>query len=135
MDRMKEIELDKLEDVKVTFGKKAFAPKVMYCDKDNTKLKSVNIEMPISNFIKVKLNVFRCSKCKEEGMGLDEAKKLDRALVLNRLLENKAFKFKRKLSFDGDNYTFRLPSELTQNLKSKEVEITPLESGKVILNW
>ena len=135
MDRMKEIELDKLEDVKVTFSKKAFAPKVMYCDKDNTKLKSVNIEMSISKFIKVKLNVFRCSKCKEEGMGLDEAKKLDRALLLNRLLEKKAFKFKRKLSFDGDNYTFRLPSELTQNLKSKEVEITPLESGKIILNW
>ena len=28
----KELDLEKLEDVKVTFGKDAFAPKVSYCD-------------------------------------------------------------------------------------------------------
>lgn len=123
------------QEVKVTFGKDAFSPKIMYCTRDRTKMKSVSIEMPVSEFIKVKLNVFRCPKCKEEGMGLDEAKKLDRALMLNRLISKKTVKFKRKLSFDGDNYTFRLPSELTQNLKRKEVEIMPLESREVVLSW
>lgn len=126
---------NELEDVKVTFGKDAFAPKVMYCNKCHLKMKRVLIEMPISEFIQVKLNVFRCQKCKEEGMGLDEGKKLDKALMLNRLLTKSGVKFKRKLSFDGDNYIFRLPSELTQNLKSKEVEVTPLESREVIISW
>ena len=126
---------ESLEQVKVTFGKNAFAPKVMYCSKDNIRMKRVSVDMPVSEFIKVKLNIFRCPKCKEEGMGLDEAKKLDKALILNRLIEKKAFKFKRKLSFDGDNYTFRLPSELTQNLKHKEVEITPIESNEALIQW
>ncbi|MEK6869129.1 MAG: hypothetical protein AABX74_02785 [Nanoarchaeota archaeon] len=132
---MKPVDLEKLEDAKVTFGKDAFAPKVMYCSTDNTKMKKVFIDMPVLEFVKVKLNVFRCPKCKEEGMGLDEAKKLDRALIINRLLSKKAVKFKRKLSFDGDNYTFRLPSELTKNLKHKEVEITPLESNEALIQW
>lgn len=126
---------DNLETIKVTFGKDAFAPKVMYCSKDHTKMKKVSVEMPVSEFIKVKLNVFRCSKCKEEMLGLDEAEKLDRALIINRLISKKAVKFKRKLSFDGDNYTFRLPSELTKNLKHKEVEITPLESNEALIQW
>jgi len=92
-----------LEDVKVTFGKSAFAPKVMYCDKCDIRMKKVSVEMPVSKFIKIKLNIFRCPKCKEEMLGLDEAKKLDRALVLNRLMLKKAFRFKRRLSYDGDN--------------------------------
>lgn len=126
---------ERQQEVKVTFGKDAFAPKVMYCARDKAKMKRVLIEMPVSDFIKVKLNIFRCPRCEEEGMGIDEAKKLDRALMLNRLISKKAVKFKRKLSFDGDNYTFRLPSELTQNLKRKEVEIMPLESREVVLSW
>ena len=122
-------------EVKATFGKDAFSPKAMFCNRDHAKMENATIEMPVSEFIKVKLNIFRCRKCGEEGMGMDEAKKLDRALMLNRLLSKKAVKFKRKLSFDGDNYTFRLPSELTQNLKRKEVEIMPLESREIVLSW
>ena len=68
-------------------------------------------------------------------LGLDEAKKLDKALVLNRIVSKSSFGFKRKLSFDGDNYTFRLPTELTQNLKNKEIMITPLESREILLSW
>src|SRR3989338_7259987 len=124
---------DNLETIKVTFGKDAFAPKSMYCSKDNTKMKKVFIDMPVSEFVRVKLNVFKCPKCREEGIGLDEAKKLDRALIINRLLSKKAIKFKRKLSFDGDNYTFRLPKELTQKLRRKEIEIIPIESNEALI--
>ena len=132
---MTKLDLEKLEDVKVTFGKHAFAPRVMYCDKCDTKMEKVNVEMPVSEHIKVKLNVFRCPKCKEEMLGLDEAKKLDRALVVNRLLlQDNSFSFKRRLSFDGDNYIFRLPSELTKG-KHTEVTIIPLESNEALIKW
>lgn len=131
----KELDLEKMEDVKFTFGKRAFASKVMYCDKCDIKMKKVNVEMSISEYVKVKLNVFRCPKCKEEMMDLDEAKKLDRALVVNRLLsQNYPFSFKRRLSFDGNNYIFRLPSELTQG-KHTEVKIIPLESNEALIKW
>lgn len=124
------------KQIKVTFGKNAFAPKVMHCDKDNIKMKRVAIEMPISEHIKVKLNVFRCPKCKEEGMGLDEAEKLDKALMLNRILERRgSFSLKRKLSFDGDNYIFRVPNSLTKGRKHKEVEIFPLDDKEALIRW
>ena len=131
----KEADLEKLEDVKITFGKSAFAPKVMYCDKDNTKMEKAAIEMPVSGEIKVKLNVFKCPKCNEEMLGFDEAKKLDRALVISRIMSEKSFSFKRRLSYDGDNFIFRLPNELTKGRKHKEVKITPLESREALIRW
>lgn len=132
----KELDLEKLEDVKVTFGKDAFAPKVMYCDECNIRMKKVSVEMSISLDIKVRLDAFKCPKCKEESVGLDEAKKLGKALVMSRLLSNKySFSFKRKLSFDGDNYIFRLPSELTKGERLKEVKVVPLESKEALIKW
>src|SRR3989344_3050748 len=119
----KEADLEKLEDVKITFGKSAFAPKAMHCDNDDSKMERAAIEMPISGDIKVKLNVFRCPKCNEEMLGFDEAKKLDRVLVMSRIMSEKSFSFKRRLSYDGDNFIFRLPNELTKGRKHKEVEI------------
>ena len=68
-------------------------------------------------------------------LGLDEAKKLDRALVMNRIMSEKSFGFKRKLSYDGDNFIFRLPNELTKGRKHKEIEIIPLESREALIRW
>lgn len=131
----KELDFDKLEDVKVTFGKEAFAPRVMYCDKCDIKMKGAEIEINISENVKVKLNAFRCHKCKEEALSLEEAKKLDKALIVSRLLsEDFSFSFKRRLSFDGNNYIFRLPNELTKG-KHTEVRIVPLESNEALIMW
>lgn len=131
----KELDLEKLEDVKITFGKHAFATKVMYCDKCDITMKKVNMDVFVSSDVKVKLNVFRCPKCKEEMLGLDEAKKLDRALIINRFLsDNYSFGFKRKLSYDGANYIFRLPNELTKG-KHTEVSILPIESNEALIRW
>ncbi|MBI2652466.1 hypothetical protein HYX00_03280 [Candidatus Woesearchaeota archaeon] len=128
-------DLERLEDAKVTFGEHAFAPTEMYCDKCGSQMKRADIEMPVSDYVKVKLKVFICSKCREEMLGLNEAKKLDRALVINRLLsQDYPVSFKRRLSFDGDNYIFRLPSELTKG-KHTEVKIIPLESNEALIRW
>lgn len=131
----KELDLKKLEDVKVTFGKHAFATKIMYCDRCNIKMKKVKMDVFVSEEVRVRLNIFRCPKCKEEMLGLDEAKKLDRALIINRLLsDNYSFGFKRKLSYDGANYIFRLPTELARG-KLTEVRILPIESNEALIRW
>ncbi len=36
----------------------------------------------------------------------------------------------RSLSFDGDNYTFRVPKEFTRKVKKKKIEIIPLGSDQ-----
>ena len=128
------IELEKLEDVDVTFGEHAFAPESMFCDKCDLEMKKTSKYMTVSEDVKVNLDTFKCPKCKEEMIGLDEARKLDRALVINRLLQKNLFTFKRRLSFDGDNYIFRLPSELAKG-KHKEVEMLPLESNEALIRW
>ena len=129
-------DLEKLDDVKVTCRKDAFKPKVMHCSRDNSKMERVLKDMPISENIKVTLNVFKCKKCNEEKLGFDEAKKLDKALMLNRIIEMRgSFSLKRKLSFDGDNYVFRIPNSLTQGRKHKEVEIYPLDDKEALIRW
>jgi len=132
---MRNLNLEKLEDVAVTFGKNAFSPRRMYCEKCSAKMKRASVEMTVSHDVRVGLMVFRCPRCKEEVLDLDEARKLDRALVISRLLSRNAFNFKRRLSHDGHNYIFRLPRELTQGRKYTEVKIVPLEHNEALIEW
>lgn len=131
----KESDIENLEDIQITFGKHAFAPKVIYCGKCDIKMKKTSAEFLVSEDVKIRLNVFKCPKCKEDMLGLDESKKLDRALIISRLLsKDYSFGFRRRLSYDGDNYIFRLPSELTKG-KHTEVKILPLESNEALIRW
>ncbi len=50
---------------------------------------------------------------------------MDKALIFSRALQ-RDFKMERSLSFDGDNYTFRIPKEFTQHVNKRKIEITPL---------
>lgn len=36
------------------------------------------------------------------------------------------FKLERSLSFDGDNFIFRIPKEFTHDVRKRKVEIMPL---------
>ncbi|MDD9953422.1 MAG: hypothetical protein OXR66_03735 [Candidatus Woesearchaeota archaeon] len=133
---MKNIDLEKLEGVDVEFSKDAFTSKgTTYCGKDNRKMKLVAKNYPLSGGITLTIKVFRCPKCKRELLGFDEAQKLDTALEVKRALEKTSFSFTRKLSFDGDNFTLRLPKELTKGLKKRQVAITPLAKRKVMMEW
>ncbi len=121
------------QDIKVTFGKQAFEPKAMYCIKCDKRMQKNKLEIDVGSGIKVDINGFKCLECGKESFGLAEARKLDRALITKKILA-KDFIFKRKLSFDGNNYIFRLPQELTQG-KHKEVKILPIESNEALIQW
>ena len=122
---MKKMDFDKLDEVDFEIEKEAFSPKELYCC--NKKMKKTEMEIQIDKYIYIKLKGFECDKCRKNYLGLDESKKLDNALILSRTV-NKDFKITRKLSFDGDNYIFRIPKEFTQGVNKRKVEIIPLGS-------
>ncbi|MBN1157433.1 hypothetical protein JXA85_07460 [Candidatus Woesearchaeota archaeon] len=126
---MKKLNLDELEEAKFKIDESAFKPRELTCSKCNTKMKNTEIEVALESGVFVKVNGFECTKCKKKYFGLDEARKLDRAMVLNRLL-SKNFKMERNLSFDGDNWTFRIPKEFAHFVHDKKIEIVPLGAGE-----
>ncbi len=122
---MKNIDLDKLEKVSFEIEKGAFEPKELHCSACKKKMKPADMEVQLDDNIYIKLKVFECSSCHKQSLGLEEAKKLDKAMLFRRAL-SKDFKMERNLSFDGDNYTFRIPKEFTQGVSKRKIEIVPL---------
>ncbi len=122
---MEEKNFDELEDVKFKIDKKAFKPETLTCSKCNLKMKKSGIEVNLEGDVSIKVSGFECPKCKKRYLGLEEAKKLDKAMIVSRMIRND-FKMERSLSFDGDNFTFRVPKEFTRDVHKKKVEIIPL---------
>ncbi len=123
--KMKKAKFEELEDVEFKIDKSAFEPKSMTCSKCNLKMKRAEMGIGLENGVFVNVSGFECAKCKKRYLGLEEAKKLDKALIVSRVMGN-SYKMERSLSFDGDNFTFRVPKEFTQDVQKRKVEIMPL---------
>lgn len=119
------IDFDALEEVQVTLEKDAFQPSVLHCSVCKIKMEKTELEVQVDQQLYLRLNGFECSQCHKKYVGLDEAKKMDKALIFNRAFQ-RDFKMERSLSFDGDNYTFRIPKEFTQHVSKRKIEIIPL---------
>ena len=111
--------------------KQAFEPSSLTCSKCQIEMKKTEMDINLEGGIFIKLSGFECSKCKKRYLGLGESRKLDKAMILSRI-EKGGFKMERSLSFDGDNYTFRVPKDLTHNVHKKKIEIMPLGAGDFI---
>ncbi len=120
-----EIDFEKMEDANFEIEKEAFRPKSLICSKCHSKMKRNEIEISIGDSVSVKAFGFECSRCKKRYLGLEESRKLDKGLILSRLLREN-FKIERSISFDGDNWTMRIPKEFSQNVQKKKAEIIPL---------
>ena len=132
----KELDIEKLKDAKFTFGKGAFRAKSLHCDTCNKKLKQMNTEMNLpDSFLSVRLKIFRCDKCNKEYLNFEESRKLDKALLLSRLMKYEGYKIRKSLSFDGDNYVFRIPVDITRNLgKNPHADLVPLSSKELLIH-
>ena len=133
---MKNLNIEGLEEAEFTFDKDAFKTKEFHCDACNKKMSLVDIEMDLPNSpIKIKLKVFRCGKCGKEYLNFEEADKLGKALQISKFIGDSSYKIRRSLSFDGDNYIFRIPVDMTRNLGKKPyVDMIPLSSKDFILH-
>ena len=131
-----EVDIEKLKDAKFTFDKEAFRAKSMHCDNCNEEMKLSKVEMKLpDSFLRVMLNVFRCAKCKKEYLNFEEARKLDRALLISRMMSYDGFKIRKSLSFDGDNYIFRIPVYVTRSLgKHPHADMIPLSSRDLLIH-
>jgi hypothetical protein len=123
--KSKRCDLEKSEEARLEIAGKAFRPKLLHCSNCNVKMKKRALEIRLGQNISMRLEGFECQKCGKQYLGLEEARKLDRAMILARAI-NRGFKMVRNLSFDGDNYTFRIPKEFTQKVTKKKIEIVPL---------
>ena len=122
---MQKTKFEDLEDVEFKIEKGAFEPKALTCSNCNLKMHKADVDINLDGDVSMKLAGFECPKCKKRYLGLEEAKKLDKALIVSRIMKND-FKMERSLSFDGDNFTFRIPKEFTRNVRNKKIEIVPL---------
>ena len=131
-----ELDIEKLKGAKFTFDKEAFKAKSLHCDNCNVEMKQARIEMNLpDSFLSVKLNVFRCAKCKKEYLNFEEARKLDRALLISRMTSYDGFKIRKSLSFDGDNYIFRIPVDVARSLgKHPHADMIPLSSRDLLIH-
>ncbi|HLC57500.1 MAG TPA: hypothetical protein VJH95_02930 [Candidatus Nanoarchaeia archaeon] len=132
----KKINIEKLEPAEFKFDKNAFKSEHLTCDDCNAEMKKTEIEMGMPDkSLVARLSAFQCPKCKKEYLNFEEAKKLDKALMLSRLMSNEGFKITKSLSFDGDNYIFRIPVEITRNLGKKPyAEMVPLSSRELLIH-
>jgi len=119
------INLEELEEAKFKVQKQAFEPKTLTCSICKIKTIKEEMEITLGGGISIKSIGFKCPKCKKQYLGLEQARKLDKALILSRVIE-RDFKIERSLSFDGDNWIFRIPKEFTHSVHKKKIEITPL---------
>jgi len=123
--KVEEFDLDKLEKIRFEIEEEAFRPKVLHCSHCHIKMRKTEVEVQVDKQIYLKLEGFECYKCKKKYLGLEEAQKLDKAMIFSRAL-NRNFKIERSLSFDGDNYTLRIPREFTHRVSKRKIEITPI---------
>jgi hypothetical protein len=119
------IDLDKLEKAKFEIDVSAFRPKILHCSACKLKLTKTQMDIPIEDALYAVVMAFECPKCHKKYLGLEDAKRLDRAMLFKRAM-SKDFKMTRNLSFDGDNYTFRIPKEFTHDVSKRKIEIIPL---------
>lgn len=133
---MENLDIEGLEEAHFTFDKGAFKAKEFHCGACKKKMNLVNteIEIPKTSII-VKLKAFKCDKCKKEYLNFEEADKLGKALQISKLMGNSSYKIRRSLSFDGDNYIFRIPVEMARNLGKKPyIDMIPLSSRDFIIH-
>ncbi|MBI2574603.1 hypothetical protein HYV82_01840 [Candidatus Woesearchaeota archaeon] len=129
-------DIDEMENARVTFDKGAFKAKSMRCDNCSRQMKKAKIELDVlDDALRVRLDAFRCAKCGKEYLDFGEARKLDRALLISRLLREDSYRLRKALSFDGDNYIFRIPVDIARSLgKSPYADITPLSSKDLLIH-
>ncbi len=131
-----ELDLEKLKSVRFTFHKDAFRARKMYCDGCNRKMRLEETMMTLPDgFVSVRLKVFKCGKCRKEYLNFEEAKKLGHALALSKAMRQEGYKIRKSLSFDGDNYVFRIPVDITRNLgKNPHADLVPLSSKELLIH-
>ncbi|MFH1916052.1 MAG: hypothetical protein ABIJ21_02195 [Nanoarchaeota archaeon] len=76
--------------------------------------------------------VWQCKVCKKEYLDASQGRRLERFLLLKKMLSDDAITFERSLNFDGNSYFFRFPKEFVRKGKAVDIRLLDTE-GKMFL--
>jgi len=122
------------EEVNIKVSKDANNSELHCCNK---KMKKVLLEMEIPNSpYCVRFEAFKCSKCGKEFLNSEQAEKLDKILMANKIISDDTVVYERAGNFDGNNYFVRFPTQLTKHFKNKvKAEIRPLSNTDFLVHF
>ncbi|MBI4209948.1 MAG: hypothetical protein HY544_00380 [Candidatus Diapherotrites archaeon] len=103
-------EEDIIGEEKFEISKDAFKFPVNCCSK---KTILANKKLSI-NAIEFSYSVWQCSKCKKEYLDSEQAKRLEKFWMLEKVMENRSIRMERAMNFDGKTFFFRFPKEISK---------------------
>lgn len=110
----------KMKRVYFEIDKEAFKGPFTCCNK---KTKIMNKKIICKGF-EFNYDVWYCDKCKKEYLDSEQAKRLERFWMIERLLKNELISMERHMNYDGKTYFFRFPKELSKKFnKTTYVDI------------
>ena len=103
-------EEDLIEEVKFEIDRDAFKGPFNCCNMETKKIKK---RMSVKG-IDFSYEVWRCSKCKKEFLDTEQAQKLEKIWMVEKLLDEKLISIERNVNYDGKTFFVRFPIEITK---------------------
>jgi hypothetical protein len=103
-------EHDIVEEVKFEIDRDAFKGPFTCC---NVKTKKVNKKMSIRG-TDFSYDVWQCSKCKKEFLDTEQAQRLEKIWMIEKILDEKLISIERNVNYDGKTFFVRFPVEVTK---------------------
>ena len=104
-------EEDLVEEVQFEIDKDAFKGPFTCCNKETKK---VNKKMNVRG-LEFSYESWQCVKCKKEFLDTDQASRLEKIWMIEKLLDDKLISIERNVNFDGKTYFVRFPTEFTKH--------------------
>jgi len=104
------MEEDLVEEVEFEIDKKAFDGPFRCCGIETKKIKK---KISIKG-IELNYEVWVCSKCKKEYLDNEQARRLEKIWVIEKILNEKLISVERNVNFDGKTFFVRFPIEMTK---------------------
>lgn len=123
------------QKIDVKIDKEAFKAKELHCDRCNKKMAKVSLDIAIPDtLLSIHLEAFKCKRCGKEYLNAEQAKKLDRALAISKVIAKKGIIYERAGNFDGSNVFVRFPAQMIKDDNVK-AEIMPLSSNEFFVEF
>ncbi len=103
-------EEDLMEEVKFEIDRDAFKGPFDCC---GLKTKKINKKVSIKD-ISFSYDVWVCSKCKKEFLDTEQAQRLEKIWMIEKILNEKLISIERNVNYDGKTFFVRFPMEITK---------------------
>jgi|SRR3989344_4612902 len=103
-------EEDLVEEVEFKVDKDAFKGPFTCC---NIKTKKIKKKMSVKG-MDFDYEVWKCYKCKKEFLDSEQAERLEKIWMIEKILNEKLISIERNVNYDGKTFFVRFPMEITK---------------------